>query len=116
MSLNLQDSEPPPQPGKYTTGVGIFLGLLLTLGLHLLQLALIPLAYTNERIFNEKIFLPFYFFGFTQLLYMLPVIFHFQRRNERGLMIGLIIGASLTFILGLPVAGFGYFCAGKGFQ
>ena len=67
MSLNLRDDmEPPPQPGKYSTGIGIFLGLLLTLGLHFMQLVLLPLAYASEGIFKERAFVPLFFFGFTQ--------------------------------------------------
>jgi hypothetical protein len=108
MNLNLQDSAPPPQQGSYSTGVGIFLGLLLTIALHFLQLLFIPLVMTRA---GDKFFPIFFFFGFTQLLYMIPAIRYFRRRDERGLMIGLIIGASLTFILGLPFAGIGYICA-----
>jgi Na+/proline symporter len=108
MNLNLQDSEPPPPQSQFSTGLGIFLGLLLTLALHVLQLLPVPLLFATS---SNKVALIFFFFGFTQLLYMIPAILYFRRRGERGLIIGLIIGASLTFVLGLPVAGMGYICA-----
>ena len=106
MNLNLQDSEPLPPENQLKTGAGILLGLLLTFGLHMIHVCiyfLLPLKGKAELI-------PL-FFGFTQLLYMLPVIVYFQRRDNRGMMIGLIISASITFVLGLPLASFGVLCA-----
>ena len=112
MNHKLQEPETPSLSNKKRPqGVDIFLGLLMAIGLNLLQVFLLsqiisvwgkPVAKSNFIIF---------FFGFTQLLYLLPTILYFKRRHHRGLMIGLIIGASLTFLLGLPIAGLGYLCA-----
>lgn len=87
------------------TGGGILLGLLLTLLFHLLQVLWLPLVKLND-----KYGMVFFYFGFTQLLYMLPAIYLARRDGHRGVMIGLIIGASLTFLLGLPIAGLALIC------
>lgn len=107
MSLHLNEPEQPTPDAQLSTGAEIFYGLLLTIILHFLQLLLVPLAMANEK----AGFIAFSVFGFTQLFYMLPTILFFHRRNERGMTIGLIIGASITFVLGLPFAGWGYICA-----
>jgi hypothetical protein len=78
----------------------IFFGLWLTLVLHALQLLLLTLL--------KKKVEAYFYAGFTQLLYMLPAIY--LSRPNRGLMIGLIIGAALTFMLGLPLAALAYIC------
>ncbi len=101
-----QDAQ-APQKSK-VEGKQIFLGLLLTLGLHLTQLLLLPLTRTSNVDSNNKFALILLCFGFTQLLYMLPAIY-LSRRN-RGLMIGLIIGTAITFMLGLPTAAFAVIC------
>jgi len=103
----LNEPEQPAPDTQHSTDVEIFYGLLLTIILHFLQLLFVPLVLVNEK----AGFIAFLCFGFTQLFYMLPTILYFHRRDERGLTIGLIIGASITFILGLPFAGWGYICA-----
>jgi Na+/proline symporter len=105
VKLNLQDSEPPEPEESLRIAAGVIQGLLITLVLHLLQVlpfSLIPLS-------GKAAALPG-FFGFIQLAYMIPVIRYFQKQNDQGIVIGLIIGASLTFILGIPVA---IFCASE---
>ena len=92
------------RPNPATAG-GILLGLLLTLLFHLLQVLWLPLVKLND-----KYGMVFFYFGFTQLLYMLPAIYLARRDGHRGVMIGLIIGASLTFLLGLPIAGLALIC------
>jgi Na+/proline symporter len=106
MSLHPQNSDPSLPGNKTSTGAGILGGLLLTLGFHFIHVLCI-----SPFLRNEKAVLLFWFFGFTQLLYMIPAIVYFRRCNERGMMIGLMIGASLTFVLGLPFAQTGYWCA-----
>jgi hypothetical protein len=100
MNLNLQDSEPPSPPSKTIASADVAGGLLMTLGMHLLQL---PLGGVN-------MWLPF-FFGFTQLFYVLPLIYYLYRQSKRGQMIGVIIAASITLIIGFPIAEVGYECA-----
>ncbi len=95
----------PDRPNP-ASGRGVLGGLLLTLLFHLLQVLWVPLVNLNG-----KFALAFLFIGFTQLLYMLPAIHLARRDNHRGAMIGLIIGTSLTFLVGLPLAGLGLMCA-----
>ena len=81
----------------------VTLGFLLTFGLHLPQLLL--LSFKTGRLI-------FLFFGVTQLLYVLPAIYLFRQKQKNGLVIGLIFGASLTFLIGLPYVGCGLMYAG----
>ena len=87
-------------------GTHILLGLLLTLGLHCAHLLL--LSAVSQL--NRKNDVWFFYFGFTQLLYMLPAIYFAGRNHPQGIRMGLIIGASLTFLLGLPLAGLAFIC------
>ena len=96
-----------PSATQPVSGLRVFLGLLLTLLLHCLQLIPFGLGVTFN---NDKLLIAALFFGLTQLLYMSPLIVLLKRRNERSLVIGLIIGASLTFLIGLPFAGLAYIC------
>lgn len=42
-----------------------------------------------------------HYFWFTQFVYVLPAIWYCDEHDEPGVKVGLIIGASLTFLLGL---------------
>lgn len=101
-------SEESPFVTPPISGFRVLLGLLLTLLLHCFQL--FPFGW-GAVIDSNKLLVVGLFFGFTQFFYMLPAIILFKRRNDRSLVIGLIIGASLTFLVGLPFAGLGYLCA-----
>ena len=106
MKIEQPDSASPQPPGKLDTAINIYAGLTLTVLLHLIQVAIflvLPLS-------GKAKFLPF-FFGFFQVLYILPAILYCQWRNKSGLVIGLVIGASITFIIGLPIAGTAYECS-----
>lgn len=109
----LNHDEPVNQHGNHL-GLDIFLGLLLTLVLHMSQLALFPFIvwFLSLPTLLQGRLGVISLFGFAQLLYMIPAILYFRRRGYRGMMIGLIIGASLTFLIGLP---FAYACANKPF-
>jgi hypothetical protein len=86
----------------------VFRALLLTLSLHLLAcLAFFSLGFPITEA-NGKPGEWLSLFGFIQLLYMIPVIGYFNRRGRHAEMIGLVIGAALTFLIGLPYA---YACA-----
>ena len=85
-------------------GTHILLGLLLTLGLHFGHV--LVLSAVAQIIRGNQLW--YFYFGFTQLLYMLPAIF--LSRPRRGQMIGLIIGAAVTFMLGLPLAAIAIIC------
>ena len=84
----------PSTDNKFPMGLGILIGLSYTVCLHLLQILLSGIGL-------------FWFFGVTQLLYMVPAMFYYKKQNQNGIVVGLIIGASLTFILGIPFAGCG---------
>jgi len=73
--------EPPPDEWPR--------GLLLAFGLHVFQFFLVPLTNGHSLLFV----------GVSQLLYVLPAIASFWRDRENGLVKGLIIGASITFLL-----------------
>lgn len=66
----------------------VILGVLLAIGLHLLQVPLMVLGFGS-----------FALVGVTQLVYLLPAIFMARRAGKQALMKGLIIGGALTFLL-----------------
>ena len=75
--------EDNPQPNEWPSG------LLLAFALHLSQFLLGPI--TN--------WYSLWFLGVGQLLYILPAIFIYKRNNRGGMVKGLSIGASITFLL-----------------
>ncbi|MBI1762307.1 MAG: hypothetical protein HYR56_12815 [Acidobacteria bacterium] len=76
-----------PPPPKFSRD--ILLGLGLTLLLHLIQL---PLAFLSGGV-------SFVLIGFSQGLYIVPAIVVAGVKQRPGMMIGLMIGAALTFLL-----------------
>jgi hypothetical protein len=68
---------------------GIALGFLL----HLIQL---PVALFTHG-------LSLLFIGLSQLIYFVPAIVIASQKGRTGIAKGLIIGASLTFLLGVPL-------------
>src|SRR5438067_528863 len=91
--LSILKTEPPRKGNRVLLGIG------LTVLLHLLQLPLL---------FFDKPWI--LFFGITQLLYIVPAIYFFNKRDDDGIARGLIIGASITFVLGFPFAGLAILC------
>lgn len=75
-------------------------GLVVTLGLHLLQ---IPM----NIIFGLTPFFmgPLIFIGVSQLIYMIPAIIYFKRQGESETVKGLITGASVTLLLNAACTG-----------
>lgn len=78
----LPPSTKPPIP-DWALGIGLLLVL------HLIQ---IPLATLSMGISLIAI-------GLTQLLYVIPFIILYRKRNRPGMVKGLIIGAAITFLL-----------------
>lgn len=76
------EDDPPPDQWPF--------GLLLAFGLHFLQL---PLAFLLST------YLTLLFIGLGQLLYILPAIALCKFMQRDDLVKGLIIGASITFLL-----------------
>ena len=88
-----QRNREPMQPERKTnTFTGVLLGLALTVLLHFLSWV----VQLFVPIFYAELFFPS--FGLTQLLYMVPAIVYFRYQEQRGVMIGLFIGATLTFL------------------
>ena len=75
-----------------------WLGLGLTFLLHLLQ---VPMA-----MIRAAFFIPLWIIGLSQLLYIVPAILIARGRGRPGIVRGLIIGASLTFLLNAACFGF----------
>ena len=71
-------------------------GVALAFLLHLLQ---IPLGMLTSTLSLWSI-------GLSQLVYILPSIFIARHKGQRGIMKGLIIGASVTFLLNAACFGF----------
>jgi hypothetical protein len=105
MSDELPDKyEPPkneylvsesPDNGSIGRGIGY------TLLLHLFQL---PMALVFSVIMAGG-FLTVFFIGLSQLVYMIPFIIYFKKQGETKTSQGLIIGASITFLLNAACTG-----------
>jgi Na+/proline symporter len=83
---NEPDFIPPPPPApdhEWVLGIGLLLLL------HLIQ---IPLAVMSVGVSLVAI-------GLSQLLYVIPAIIIYRRKNRPGMVKGLIIGAAITFLL-----------------
>jgi hypothetical protein len=85
----------PRQPtGNRETGLSLLLGMFLPLPLLLLQ---IPLLFVN------LIALPL--MGITQVLYIVPLVLLCRSKGRSKLAMGLIIGASILFLLSASCLG-----------
>ncbi len=92
---------------------GIILGILLLIGMHFAAFLLIcvivgiisimptPIgnSISKSYLWLTLIILPFIGIGLFQILYVIPVVLWLKRRQEWGLMKGVIIGAVLTALL-----------------
>ena len=88
---------------------GIILGILLLIGMHfaafvlisviLLIISIIPTPISNNYLWMPLIIFPSVSIGLFQILYVIPVVVWLKRRQEWGLMKGVIIGAVLTALL-----------------
>ena len=83
-----------------------WLGFGLTFLLHLLQ---VPMA----RLMSHT---PSWIIGLSQLIYIVPAILIAQGRGRPGIVRGLIIGASLTFLLNAACFGFMFVTFNGGFN
>jgi len=86
----------------------VWAGLGLTAALHLLQVPIFFILYAIPRV-EYGAFLPLIFLGVSQLVYMLPVILFLKKRGDNETVKGLIIGASITFLLNAACSGFFFF-------
>lgn len=81
----------------------ILSGVFLLLGLHIAVIAILAVityllnSFTNILI--QILFYAVFGIGLFQLLYMIPVVIWLNRKQEWGLMKGVIIGAVLTALL-----------------
>lgn len=104
-----RDDFAPRKPGEPVdrqpvSAKTVGLGLLLTLGLHVLGVggmalvgALIELAGVPS--YELLGLFPLLFIGGVQLLYMIPAWIITRRRGLYGAALGLVIGGSITFLL-----------------
>lgn len=109
MEPSFSENEPEP---ALKSDWGIVFGFVLSLLLHLIQVVTLAISTHLPTKAQDAVFVAIVgFFGFIQLLYIVPAIFYFRKNDYDKVVIGLIIGASLTFILGLPLAGLFVYCA-----
>jgi hypothetical protein len=80
--------------------LGVFLGILLLIGMHILAILAIVLLSFLRGTYGAQIWVigGFSFF-LLQLLYVIPVTLWLKRRQQYGLMKGVIIGAVITALL-----------------
>lgn len=80
--------------------LGVFLGILLLIGMHFLAILAIVFLSLIRGIYGGQI-LMIGAFGFFlwQLLYVIPVTLWLKRRRQYGLMKGVIIGAVISALL-----------------
>ena len=79
-----------PYKGSIWRGIGI------TLLLHLLQL---PIAFTLAFLFPPLALATVIFIGVSQCVYIVPVSIYLYRDGESETLKGVIIAASITFLL-----------------
>ncbi len=79
----LHNQPPPPPIPDWVRGIGLLLLL------HLIQ---IPLAVVSVGVSLVAI-------GLTQLVYVIPAIISYKKKNRPGMVKGLIIGAAITLLL-----------------
>lgn len=87
-------------------------GLVLTLVLHVLGqvvMCLIVLAIATSDDGPYLAILPVVYIGLSQLVYMIPAVLIFRRRGDTETAKGLIVGASLTFLLNATCNGLLFF-------
>jgi hypothetical protein len=102
------DSPPPftlPKEGSVWAGFG------LSLLLHLLQIPIgIVLALFESELFMFSIL----FIGVSQLIYMIPAFVIAASKGKPHLVKGLIIGASIVFLLNAACTGVIFFSLSQG--
>lgn len=90
-----------PQPhdeGSVGTGIGIVLAADIVLFIVLLSIAS---GLTDQAPFwlGEALFIAMLGIGLTQLLYVVPLYFHFRKTGQQNTAKGLVIGASIVALL-----------------
>ena len=95
LNLDRQSEEKPV--GNAWAGIG------LTILLHLIQipLAILFMAFSENGLY----FFPILFIGISQLIYMIPAIVVANGKGKSHIVQGLIIGASITFLLNAACVG-----------
>ena len=84
-------SDPRPQIGDVLAGFG---------GTVLAHVIAFVLLYFSFSAGGESLsFFLLFGIGVTQLLYVVPMVVHFRKKREFGVAKGIVIAASLTFLL-----------------
>lgn len=86
----------------------LWAGIGLTLVFHLL--AQVPAVFILGTILTGEeglimAFLPLMYLGLSQLVYMIPAVLIFRKRGDAETAKGLIVGASITFLLNATCSG-----------
>ena len=80
--------------------LGVFLGILLLIGMHIFAiLAIVLLSFITGIYGGQILIIGVFGFFLWQLLYVIPVTLWLKRRQQYGLMKGVIIGAVITALL-----------------
>jgi len=113
---------PPLRPGEQrheqpVNARTVVLGLALTLGLHLAfgvgMAVLSGAAAAFDSGASESAMFVMFLIGAVQLVYMVPAWIVCRRRGLRGVALGLVIGASITFLLNSACFGIVLFSLGN---
>lgn len=86
----------------------LWAGLGLTLVFHIVALVAMYFIFVSSEL-GLMLELPMRFIGLSQLVYMIPAILIFRRRDAHETAKGLIVGASITFLLNSTCNGFIFF-------
>ncbi|KAB8316572.1 hypothetical protein SD81_025690 [Tolypothrix campylonemoides VB511288] len=80
--------------------LGVFLGILLLIGMHILAIiAIVLLGFIRGTYAIQIWIIGGFSFFLWQLLYVIPVTLWLKRRRQYDLMKGVIIGAVITALL-----------------
>jgi hypothetical protein len=95
-----------PQPEKHGVGRGVALGLGLNAVFALLWYGRVMYGLRGAlpqlpsyRWLNTLLFQSLFWIGATQLIYILPAIAHYHRKQRPGVVKGLVIAATLVMLL-----------------
>ncbi len=75
-------------------------------GLHAIFAALLAVFYLLQGAENGAIFVPLWFLGVTQSVYIIPVLVVARAKGSSEIAKGLFVGAAITFLLNAACVGY----------